>query len=873
MNTPTKVYERLDCSALDNVPPILKQGRRFVCWREVVRNGNPTKIPVDPHTGFEAKSDDPATWATFNEALAYYQAHCDTLQGIGRMFDPADGIMGIDFDKCLDDHRAIIPGTIADEWLPRFNSYSEASPSCKGVKVWVTGQHELGGKSGRRDSKLGVEIYRERRYFTITGKLLPQFSGKVEKRPTELDEFFFSVFGRKKTANGSSTPAMPTITTLTDAEIIRRAGEAKNGRKFQALWDGNIEGYGSQSEADAALCKYLWFRTGDREAVRRLFGQSALGQRSKWTDRLDYQEATLNLACKGEVYSRTNARPQAPAEATGARADEFLILPGGTVTITETATELFGRIAPTKTLFIRGGVVTELLRDQNGVLILSVVRPATARSLFEKHGRLMAWRSGAEGEPVLKPVVMAEDMAKALLECEVARHLLPRVDGLVNCPIIVGDGEMVGRGYHEPTRLLITGGEFPPTVKLSEAVASLKEVVEEIDFQTPGDRSRALASIITPALKIGGHLHGNIPADVAEADQSQAGKGYRQRVIAAIYNERVALVTQRTGGVGSTDETFDERLIAGRPFIQWDNTRGKQDSPHVEAFLTAERSFPARTPHRREVEIDPSRFFVLLTSNGVEVTKDFANRSSIIRIRKRVGYAFRKYPEGYLLDHVRARQSYYLGCVFVIVREWIRQGRQRTSETRHDFREWCQTLDWIVQNILGEAPLMDGHEAAQERVSNPDQTFLRKLALAVAEQDRLGETMIASVLYEIAEAGDVDIPRLKEPDEDKGRKQIGIVLGRLFKATDCLVFDGFTVTRHEVEVAREGGGRYLSKTYTFTRQEANSAQPAQPALDVKCLGKNPDFSSSIGSSAPCAPVQPELAPALPGERGHDEQTF
>ena len=31
----------------------------------------------------------------------------------------------------------------------------------------------------------------------------------------------------------------------------------------------------------------------------------------------------------------------------------------------------------------------------------------------------------------------------------------------------------------------------------------------------------------------------------------------------------------------------------------------------------------------------------------------------------------------------------------------------------HDFRGWCATLDWIVQNLLGAAPLMDGHREAQ----------------------------------------------------------------------------------------------------------------------------------------------------------------
>jgi hypothetical protein len=378
--------------------------------------------------------------------------------------------------------------------------------------------------------------------------------------------------------------------------------------------------------------------------------------------------------------------------------------------------------------------------------------------------------------------------------------------------------EIVGQGFHPSTGLFITGGELPPDIESQQASKALKELVSEFDFQSLGDRSRALALLITPALKLGGHLLGNVPVDVAEADKSQSGKTYRQKVVAAIYNEKPSLVTSRSGGVGSVDESLNQQLIAGHPFIQLDNFRGRLDSPHIEALLTAERSFPVRVPHCREVVIDPSRFIIMLTSNGVETTRDFANRSSIIRIRKREGKAFRQYPEGDLLQHIRANQSYYLGVVFAIVREWIRRGRPRSQEMRHDFREWCQTLDWIIQNILSEAPLMDGHEPAQERVSNPALTFLRKLTLAVAEQGRTGEPLPASVLFEIAEAAEVPIPGLREPDADKGMRSIGMVMARLFKTTDTLELEGFRVTRREIEASRgREGGNYIAKTYLFAR--------------------------------------------------------
>ena len=120
------------------------------------------------------------------------------------------------------------------------------------------------------------------------------------------------------------------------------------------------------------------------------------------------------------------------------------------------------------------------------------------------------------------------------------------------------------------------------------------------------------------------------------------GKGYRHSLICALYGEIAYLVTARQGGVGSVDESFASALMAGRPFICLDNFRGRLDSQHLEAFLTCPGLFPARIPHRGEVLLDPRRFLLQITSNGLEATRDLVNRASICRIFKRPNYTFHR---------------------------------------------------------------------------------------------------------------------------------------------------------------------------------------------------------------------------------------
>jgi hypothetical protein len=307
-------YQPLDVAQLANVPRELQGGQRFVCWSVEIRDGKPTKVPVNPHTGAKAKSNDPATWGTLAEAVALYKKYPKKMIGVGRMFDDADDYVGIDFDECLDEHGEIKPEHPAAKWVSRLNSYTELSPSGNGLKVFVRSRHKLNGesgKSGTRNAFLQTEMYRCRRFFTLTGKRRTEYSALVETREQEVAELWGEIAPKNKAADAE--PGASTSTALSDTEIIRRASNANNGAKFKALWEGNWEGsYGSQSEGDAALCHLLWFWTGDRGTVRRLFGQSGLGQRDKWQERHDYREATLILACRGEVYSPRDKMQAAP---------------------------------------------------------------------------------------------------------------------------------------------------------------------------------------------------------------------------------------------------------------------------------------------------------------------------------------------------------------------------------------------------------------------------------------------------------------------------------------------------------------------------------------------------------------------------------
>ena len=210
-----------------------------------------------------------------------------------------------------------------------------------------------------------------------------------------------------------------------------------------------------------------------------------------------------------------------------------------------------------------------------------------------------------------------------------------------------------------------------------------------------------------------------------------------------------------------------------------------------------------------------------MSSNGLDTSVDLANRVSFCRIKKRIGYNYRD-----TLGELKRRQSYFLGCVFAVIAEWIANGKPRTNDTRHDFREWSQSLDWIVQNILGCSPLMDGHQAAQERTSNPGLTWLRAVALAVAVNNWLGQVLTATEIVELCEDHNIEIPG-NPADEDRAKRQVGSLCKKVFHDGETVIVEDFTITRSKKEYQKPSGDKDTTNAYTFWKS-AGPTQPPQP---------------------------------------------
>jgi primase-polymerase (primpol)-like protein len=195
----------------DNVPDELKTDETWVCCDE-------NKVPLIATLSgavYAASSTDPATWRSHEEAYEAWLENEWSYAGVGRVIRAEEGLVGVDFDKCLNPETGeLTPWATAI--IERLDSYAEVSPSGTGVKVWVKAPTIT-----RAYVKPGLEIYPRGRYFTVTGLVLGE-TREIARRDEELETIVAEEFprvDRDRTAYDGPKRALDLLDYLEKANV------------------------------------------------------------------------------------------------------------------------------------------------------------------------------------------------------------------------------------------------------------------------------------------------------------------------------------------------------------------------------------------------------------------------------------------------------------------------------------------------------------------------------------------------------------------------------------------------------------------------------------------------------------------------------
>lgn len=268
----------------NGLPHELKDYGYWCLWKYEKFEGRnkPTKVPYNPRTGGKAMSNNPDTFTSFQEAVNALERGSFSGLGVGVF----DGLCAIDLDNCLSEDGT--PSTLAVDVFSTMQSYTETSPSGRGVRIFFRAPGFTYDKDRyyTMNASLGLEVYissATSKFLTVTGNSQPWGGSRpIEERGTQLQSILERYMERPQQVSQKVNRTPQTPVCLSDEEVIARAHNARNGAAFSALWNGDTSTYGSHSEADLALCNMLAFWAGGNPTqVDRLFRASGL-MRDKW---------------------------------------------------------------------------------------------------------------------------------------------------------------------------------------------------------------------------------------------------------------------------------------------------------------------------------------------------------------------------------------------------------------------------------------------------------------------------------------------------------------------------------------------------------------------------------------------------------------
>lgn len=628
----------------------------WVAWQiEKRADGSPTKPPLHVREQRKAKSDDPTTWGTLDEARQ--KAATLTQGGVGIMFatlPTGDQLGGVDLDSCRD------PATGAMEpWaqaiVDRLASYTEVSPSKTGVKVFfrhrATDLRNGTFTRGKGVHPPAIEVYLRDRFFTVTGQSVngietlrevpaadlrwlieetgPAFKGKAKdksKQPLPLR-------GQRPLSIGDLTRAYAVMANddLSGDEWIARGIALKgqpgdDGEKF-AIFDAF-----SQRSA-----KYNASITAERWRKFKPTGKLGTGSIVHWA-----READPDWQPTGRVNIAFD--PTDPKRM--AREAESLLEPTA--------------------LYQRTGKLVRVIKLGEKSVIQAVHRPAGAIILQEANavwlsGEFMAaarWlkRNARTGE--LEATKLPRDVAETYLEMR-GEWQVPELVGTVETPTLYKQGNAY-RLLQKPGYDAASGLYYVPSIsfpKITErasrqdaevALATLLSLLVEFPFlpddagddwrpaEEPGavasaNRSVALSAVLTGLIRR--HMAA-APMHIIDAADAGTGKSYLVKVLSMI------LIGREPGAVTWVADEAESRkrilamLLAGDPVIRFDNVDQPLGGPALAVLLT-EGNYSERMLGRSIMVNAPTNCLVLATGNNVQVAANSTRRAVRCRMEAR----------------------------------------------------------------------------------------------------------------------------------------------------------------------------------------------------------------------------------------------
>lgn len=262
-----------------DIPYELQKLNQWVLWGYEGRDGKFTKVPKQVD-GKNASTTYRRTWSSFSAVRHVMEEY--GFEGIGFVFSEEDDFIGIDLDKCVDEKGEL--SEFAKQVIEKLDSYTEFSPSGRGVHIIIKGSLPSSFEKGKRNDELGIEIYSQKRFFTFTGNR--ENENGIFERTDEINELIDEIFDFDEIQNENNfeIDVDAEYDENSTSSIWERMFKSKSGEEIKRMFDGELLINNDHSSTDLSLCNHLAFWCNKNYSLMdHMFRQTGL-MRDKWDE-------------------------------------------------------------------------------------------------------------------------------------------------------------------------------------------------------------------------------------------------------------------------------------------------------------------------------------------------------------------------------------------------------------------------------------------------------------------------------------------------------------------------------------------------------------------------------------------------------------
>ena len=425
-----------------------------------------------------------------------------------------------------------------------------------------------------------------------------------------------------------------------------------------------------------------------------------------------------------------------------------------------------------------------------------------------------------ETEKGFKATELINDIALKILASRSFKKHFSKVEMISNVPVFYENNgyPILIDGYNRDTKVLVT--THCPDYKfldLDEAKNIILDLFKDFHFVERSDLSRSVACLVMPAMCHAGLLKDDFrPLVYVASDKEGAGKGTLIQFLVYPYDEDPPMITQSDSAAANIDEKIGHAIHEGKNHIVLDNLKSTRqmkilDSPFLESLITSD-STPFREAHGRSTTLNTKHVTTYVTTNGITLSPDLADRSLFISIRHRgKDFDFREFDGG-IKNYLNERRPLIMSAVYTVIKEYVSRGKGQIKPVEpHRFLSTVPILNKLVKDIFGLPDITKQNSKRAKGVSDERESTLRSICFSVDSAGKLEKELSSLSIFEILdEYGNKDLLGIKISDDElytnesmaeftrEAKQKIGISIGRLFRE-EFISIDEFDIKRVSIK--------------------------------------------------------------------------